>query len=160
MAELAKGGLWVNVLSLPIFFFSLIPGSWNSHKESKQWLPELQLSLCFFIVSRRLKWLPGWLWRGLNLGEHLLSSRALTTQQRQFPWQMLTQHLTHMRYNSLVYLSQVRGGRDSMDLKLDRNSGHILPPETWASLRNVSLWIHLLLSVVDIRYENVLHCVQ
>lgn len=61
MAELAKGGLWVNVLSLPIFFFLLIPGSWNSHKDDRQCLPELQLSLRFFIVSKRLKWLPSWL---------------------------------------------------------------------------------------------------
>lgn len=61
-----------------LFFFSLlIPGSWNSHKEDKQWPPELQLSLRFFIVSKGLKWLPGWLRRGLNFGEHSISSRAL-----------------------------------------------------------------------------------
>lgn len=137
MAELAKGGLWVNVLSLPIFFFLLIPGSWNSHKEDKQWLPELQLSLRFFIVSKRLKGLPGWLQRGLNLGEHSHSSRALPHSAKAIP---LTNANLTLGPRALQLISASESGLwvkrfDGKDLKLDMGLGHILPPETRASLQ-------------------------
>lgn len=136
MAELAKGGLWVNVLSLPIFF--LFINSWKlEFPQGGQAVTSRASAKSAFLHSQqeteRAPWLAP---KRFKLGRAFILFQGSAPLSKGNP---LTNANLTLGPRASQLISASESGLwvkrfDGKDLKLDMGLGHISPPETRASL--------------------------